>query len=201
MLNAVKSALCGRVGSPAAKKIFFGFTVVCLMLGTALYSAEMDCPQGEMPCQQDGMQQPQGKMQNKTGMKYGKAGGEKELGKIKMYLKLKDKLELTDEQQKTLEQIQLDYKKDNIKRQADIKLICVDLKGVFSKDAPDFAAARSNIKKVSALQLDSKLAAIDVHEKAYKVLTAKQSKKYSELKKERKGKGMKGKKGKESKEE
>lgn len=215
MLNVVKSALCGRVGSPAAKKRFFGFMAVCLLLGTAFCFAEMQSPPDEMPghqdemqcspggmsgqqdgmqCPPDGMQQHQGRMRNMMGMKYEKDDVEKALGKIKMYLKLKEELELTDEQQKSLEQIKSDYLKDSIKRDAEIKIIGVDLAENLDKDVSDFEAARSNIKKISAIQLDSKLAAIDVNEKAHKVLTEKQKEKLLQIKKERKEKWAKEKK-------
>lgn len=165
--------------------------VVCLMLGTVPVFAEMTCPMDGMKDKpKDGMMFGKG-MKGKKGKKGKEDCG---LSNVERYLKLKEELELTDEQVKMLEKIKLDYEKDNIKREADIKIIRLDLIEDFCKDKPDFDAARAKVKKIFALYLESKLVTIDAREKGYNVLTEGQKEKDLQFKKERKGKWMKNKK-------
>ncbi|MDD5686677.1 MAG: Spy/CpxP family protein refolding chaperone [Elusimicrobia bacterium] len=161
-------------------KRFFGLAVVCacLMLGVEYGFAE--APQGN----EQGMPNRELRQQRKE-------NNNEEIGNIKRYLSIKQKLNLTDEQVKALEKIVLDYTKETIKRNADIKLAGLDLREIVRQDKPDFSAARSKIKQVSSLQLDSKIAMIDAMEKGYNVLTKEQQEKLLQLKGERKEKMMK----------
>jgi len=218
MLNAVKSALCG--------KKFLWLFAGCLVLGTTYIFAEPSCddmggaPQlTEMSFgDTDGMPQlaevphdeigeapqlaemqggepsdaPQPQFAEKSRgeeMKHemGKGSGPHEdVGNIERYLDLHQELNLTPEQTKTLEKIRYDYKKDAIKREADMKILRLDLMEIIRQKSQDFSAAREKVKQISAQQLDSKLAMIDAMEKGYNTLTKEQQDKLLKLRKERK---------------
>jgi Spy/CpxP family protein refolding chaperone len=94
---------------------------------------------------------------------------------------------LTSDQVKALEKIRNDYKRDAIKKQADMKIARMDLGQLIRQEKPDFAAAREKIKQISALQLDSKLAMVNAMEQGYNTLTAEQQAKLSQLRKDKKG--------------
>jgi len=108
-------------------------------------------------------------------------GPKHEMGKL---LKLRKELNLTDEQVKTLEKINMDYKKEEIKKQTDIKIIRLELAETLRQNKPDFAAVRSKVKQIAEIQLDLKLAMIDAIEKGFNVLTEEQHEKLNQLKKE-----------------
>ncbi len=161
-------------------KRFLGLLIGFLMLGTGFV----------FPCEK-GMGYDRG-MKHEMGEK-----GEKEedVRNVKMYLKSRQELNLTDEQVKTLEKIRNDFKRDAIKRQADKKLACMDLKEIMRPEKPNFASSRAKVKQISELQLASKLAMIDAMEKGFNTLTKEQQEKFLQLKKEKKGNWKKDKRG------
>ncbi len=166
-------------------KRFLWLLVGFLMLGTGFVFAEMP---GEKGMGRDK------EMRHEMGEK-----GEKEedVGNVKRYLNSRQELNLTDDQVKTLEKIRNDFKRDAIKRQADIKLARMDLREIIRQDKPDFTAAKSKTKQISELQLASKLAMIDAMEKGYNVLTKEQQEKLPQLRNERRGQWMKNRPGEE----
>lgn len=151
-----------------------GLLVGFLMLGTGFVFSEMPREKGTG----------QGKeMKHEMGQR-----GEKEedVGNVKTYLNFRQELNLTDEQVKMLEKIRMDYKRDAIKKQANVKLARLDLRETMKQDKPDFAAARAKIKQISTLQLETKLAMIDAMEKGFNTLTTEQQEKLLQFKKEKK---------------
>ena len=169
-------------------KRFLGLLVGFLMLGTGFVFSEAPCEKG---------------MGYDKGMKHemGEKGEkEEDVRNVKMYLKSRQELNLTDEQVKTLEKIRNDFKRDAIKRQADTKLARMDLQETMRKEKPDFTSSRVKIKQISELQLATKLAMIDAMEKGFNTLTKEQQDKLLQLKKERKENWKKNKKGEEKEE-
>ncbi|MFA5780474.1 MAG: Spy/CpxP family protein refolding chaperone [Elusimicrobiota bacterium] len=169
-------------------KRFLGLLVGFLMLGTGFVFAEMPCEKGMGPGKE---------MKQEKGMMREKGERDEDVGNVKMYLKIRQELNLTDEQVKTLEKIRNDFKRDAIKRQADMKLARLDLQETMRQEKPDFASSRAKIKQISELQLATKLAMIDAMEKGYNTLTKEQQDKLLQLKKERKENWKKNKKGEE----
>jgi len=155
-------------------KRFLGLLVGFLMLGTGFVFSEMPT----------GKQMGQGK-ETKREMKGDRGEKEEDVRNIKGYLNSRQELNLTDEQVKTLEKIRSDFKRDAIKRQADMKLARMDLQETMRREKPDFASTRAKIKQISELQLAAKLVMIDTMEKGYNVLTKEQKDELPKLKKER----------------
>lgn len=169
-------------------KRFLGLLVGFLMLGTGFVFSEMPCEKGMGRDKE---------MRHEMGEKGGK---EEDVGNVKRYLKSRQELNLTDEQVKTLEKIRNDFKRDAIKRQADMKLARLDLQETMRKEKPDFASSRAKIKQIFELQLATKLAMIDAMEKGFNTLTKEQQDKLLQLKKERKENWKKNKMGEEKEE-
>ncbi|HBU69930.1 MAG TPA: hypothetical protein DEE98_06045 [Elusimicrobia bacterium] len=97
-------------------------------------------------------------------------------------VKFKKELNLSKEQEASIEQIRSDYKKAAIQKQADIKVAQLEVTEAMKSDTPDFNAAKEKAKKLYALKLEQKTAMIDAHQKVFNVLTKEQQQKLSELK-------------------
>jgi Spy/CpxP family protein refolding chaperone len=96
-------------------------------------------------------------------------------------VEMKKDLGLTEEQDRQVEGVKLEFLKGQVKRQADIKVARLEMMELAKKVPADFAALREKVKQVGAIELDSKLAGIDALEKAYRTLTPEQQKKVPEL--------------------
>jgi len=110
----------------------------------------------------------------------------KGIGKTGIYLKFRKELNLTDEQIKKLENINVDYEKNSIRKDADMKILRMDLGESLRKDKPNYAVVREKIKKISDIQLESKLKMIEAMEESEKVLTKEQHDKLLQLKESKK---------------
>jgi len=90
-------------------------------------------------------------------------------------------LKLSDDQMKAIETISSEHRKFRIKKEADIQLARIDL-GEILRKGNDFNAARTKVKEISAMQLDMKLAAIELREKIFNTLTKEQQEKLPKIK-------------------
>ncbi|OGS47071.1 MAG: hypothetical protein A2539_08220 [Elusimicrobia bacterium RIFOXYD2_FULL_34_15] len=171
---------------------FLGLVVISLVFTATIAFCEQKT--GEKPMKDEKFRGPNSSCEQKGDFKRGKefkhdmGDRRAEIISIKRYIRLKEKLNLTDEQVGKLEKIGLDYEKDNIRREADMQILRIELGEIIRKDKPDFSAAREKIKKISELQLESKLKMIDCMEDGYNVLTKEQQNKLLQLKEERKEK-------------
>lgn len=102
-------------------------------------------------------------------------------------LQFKKDLNLTAEQEQSIQNIRIAAAKDAIRRQADIKAARLDMMNAMRQDNPDFAAQRKFAKQISDLQLQQKLAMIDAMEKSYGVLTKDQKAKLPQMMMQRGG--------------
>lgn len=106
-------------------------------------------------------------------------------GAVERYLRHKENINLTEKQEQEIKDMVFQHKQTAIKQQAEIKVARLELLRILSSDTPDFAAAKEKITEVSRIQLNLKLAVVDMQERAHKLLTADQRKKLAELRQER----------------
>ncbi|OGS19061.1 MAG: hypothetical protein A2219_03735 [Elusimicrobia bacterium RIFOXYA2_FULL_50_26] len=107
-------------------------------------------------------------------------------GNIGKYMRMKDELGLTPEQETKFDQIVSEFQKNAIKQKADLKIAKIELRDALKKDAPDFAAAREKVKQITAIEEQMELSTIEMQEKGYAVLTSEQQQKLQQMKKTRK---------------
>jgi len=107
-------------------------------------------------------------------------------GNIGKYMRMKDELGLTPEQETKLEGIASEFEKIAIQQKADLKVAKIELRETLKESAPDFTTARQKAKQIAAIQEQMELSVIDMQEKGYAVLTSEQQQKLQQLKKTRK---------------
>jgi len=85
-----------------------------------------------------------------------------------------DKLQLTKEQRDKIDSIHTAHKKDMIKKQAELQIANVDLEDLMKKEEPNISAISDQIKKISSMEADIKIAQIKIKIDVKSVLTKDQ---------------------------
>jgi Spy/CpxP family protein refolding chaperone len=99
------------------------------------------------------------------------------------YKEYGDELGLSDEQVKKLKSIWSEYKKEVIRKKADIKVAEIELGEILGQDVIDFGKAKGKITQIGSLNQAIRLGHLGSIENAQKVLTAEQLTKLKTLKK------------------
>lgn len=87
-----------------------------------------------------------------------------------------DKIGLTDEQRKQVEDIQQKHTKENIKLDAELKLATIDMNKLMQLHEAEPSKIKDAIKKVKAIETEMKSLRIDAFSEAKKILNDKQKK-------------------------
>ena len=100
---------------------------------------------------------------------------------ISVLLRNREKLELSDDQVKKLEQLRSDFEKETIRNEADIRVAEIDLNNLLQAQSADLAKVEAKIRDIERLRADLRIARIRAIEKGKALLTAEQRKKLQEL--------------------
>jgi Spy/CpxP family protein refolding chaperone len=141
-------------------------TMASVMLGAGAVLAQANPPNPD----QQGRMMP-GRMGGCPMMGHGGAMMGLDVDRI---LAMQQDLKLTEDQVNRLRALRTGYRKEAVKRQAEIRALRIDLADSLDKPTPDFAAARSHVKKISELQQLKKLEMLATYEKGLNVLTKEQ---------------------------
>ena len=104
---------------------------------------------------------------------------------ISLMLQNRDRLALSDDQIKRLEQLRTEFQKESIRRGADVRVGEMDLKSLLEAQPVDIAKVEGKVREIERSHADIRLARISAIEKAKELLTAEQKKKLEELMAER----------------
>jgi hypothetical protein len=104
---------------------------------------------------------------------------------ISLMLQNRDKLGLSDDQVKRMEQLRTEFQKESIRREADVRVGEMDLKSLLEVQPVDMAKVEGKVREIERFHADIRLARIRAIEKAKELLTAEQKKKLQELMAER----------------
>lgn len=99
-------------------------------------------------------------------------------------------LDLSEKQQMELEGIWTSHKKVVIQKGADLQIAELELKEALGKEAPDYNGAKSRIKRINELREAIALDHLSAIQKAQKVLTPEQLKKFRSLRRTPMGGGQ-----------
>lgn len=94
--------------------------------------------------------------------------------KKNFFLCCKDKLELTDEQVLSLKKVKMDFAKEDIQRDADLKIAELELKELLGVDKVDMEKVGKKIKSIANMKAEKKISHLKTVEKAKQVLTEEQ---------------------------
>jgi hypothetical protein len=100
---------------------------------------------------------------------------------ISLMLQNREKLGLSDDQVKRLEQLRTEFQKESIRRDADVRVAEMDLKGLLEAQPVDMAKVEAKAREIERWHADVRLARIRAIEKAKELLTADQRKKLQEI--------------------
>lgn len=155
-----------------------GIAVSLVFIGNAADAREgMEMPHGKMSWQGAG-----GKHGGGMG-DYGRMGGKDHSGP-KSFLKMKDKLGLSDEQVNRLKALKSEAKKQKIRIKADIEILQIELYDLLHKDEVDVKAVDAKIEEIGERKTEMYKASIHAKLDAQNILTPKQLKEYKRIKKE-----------------
>jgi hypothetical protein len=100
---------------------------------------------------------------------------------ISLLLRNREKLGLSDDQVKKLEQLRSDFEKETIRNEADSRVAEIDLNNLLQAQSADLAKVEAKIRDIERLRADLRIARIRAIEKGKDLLTAEQRKKLQEL--------------------
>lgn len=100
---------------------------------------------------------------------------------ISIMLRNRDRLDLSAAQVKSLEQLQNDFQKESIRKDADLRVAQMDLKSLLEAQKVDMPKAEAKVREIERHRADLRIARIRVIEKAKDQLNAEQRKKLQEL--------------------
>jgi hypothetical protein len=100
---------------------------------------------------------------------------------ISLLLRNREKLALSDEQVRKLEQLRSDFEKETIRNDADVRVAEIDLNNLLQAGNVDLAKVEGKIREVERLRADLRIARVRAVEKGKALLTPEQRKKLQEL--------------------
>ena len=110
----------------------------------------------------------------------------KVLRKLGMVIRYQEDLGLTDEQVAQIRDLKVSVQKDLVKKQADIKLLAIDIKTALAEDTIDTKAVGKLIDKKYAVKKDKAMVLVKAYAELKKMLTDEQQKKFKTILRTRK---------------
>jgi len=171
------------------RRIFWGFCAAFLILPQVDVASALDTAK---PAIREELAQPWDDLGRELQELFGRwrdyflpGGSPEDRPLIAMMLQNREKLGLSDDQVKKLEQLRTDFQKESIRRDADLRVAEMDLTGLLDAQPVDMVKVEAKVREIERLRADSRIARIRVIEKGKEQLTADQRKKLQELMAER----------------
>lgn len=100
---------------------------------------------------------------------------------ISLMLRNRDKLGLSQDQVRMLEQLRNDFERESIRRDADLRVAEMDLATLTDSSTVDMPKVEAKVREIERLRVEQRLARIRSIEKGKEQLTAEQRKKLQEI--------------------
>ncbi len=100
---------------------------------------------------------------------------------ISMMLRNREKLGLSDDQVRRMEQLRTEFEKESIRKDADIRIAEMDLEALLDTPNVDMAKVEAKVREIEKTRADLRLARIRAIEKGKGQLTPDQRKKLQEM--------------------
>ncbi len=111
----------------------------------------------------------------------GGATAQEEQPVISVLLRNREKLGLSDEQIKKLEQLRSDFEKQTIRNEADVRVAEIDLNNLLQTTPADMAKIEGKIREIERLRADLRIARIRAIDQGKTLLSAEQRKRLQEI--------------------
>lgn len=95
-------------------------------------------------------------------------------GRMGMFRELKEKLQITPEQEKQIRTIHEKYMRSRIQLRADLQIKRLDARQIAEADNADRAALEKKLEEIAAIQTQQKLSMFDEMKEVQKILTPEQ---------------------------
>jgi DNA gyrase/topoisomerase IV subunit A len=100
---------------------------------------------------------------------------------ISLMLRNREKLGLSDEQVRRMEQLRTDFEKESIRKEADLRVAEMDLETLLDAPNVEMGKAEAKVREIEKTRADLRIARIRAIEKAKALLTPDQRKKLQEI--------------------
>jgi hypothetical protein len=100
---------------------------------------------------------------------------------ISLMLRNREKLGLSDDQVRRMEQLRTDFEKESIRKEADLRVAEMDLEALLDAPSVEMGKAEAKVREIEKTRADLRIARIRTIEKAKELLTPDQRKKLREI--------------------
>jgi len=100
---------------------------------------------------------------------------------ISLMLRNREKLGLSDDQVRRMEQLRTDFEKESIRKEADVRVAEMDLEALLDAPSVEMGKAEAKVREIEKTRADLRIARIRAIEKAKELLTPDQRKKLHEI--------------------
>lgn len=167
------------------KQLLLGSLVLFLASGGPLSGAEFAPPKAAVPDElADAWERVHRALTEWGGWMRGRFGGREsreDRPLITLMLNNKERLGLSTDQVKKLEQLRDNYQKQAIRYDADLRIVELDLAALLDHDPVDMGKVEAKVREAEKLRADLRIARIRAIEQAKAGLTAEQKKKLAEI--------------------
>jgi Spy/CpxP family protein refolding chaperone len=112
---------------------------------------------------------------------FGSLGAREEGPPIPMIIHNREKLDLSSDQVKNLEQLRKDLEKQSIRKEADIRVAKLDLQALLDAQPVDMTKVEAKVREIERLRADLRFARIRATQKAKERLSVEQRQKLDEV--------------------
>ena len=167
------------------KQLLLGSLVFFLLVSGPVNGAEFGSPKAAVPDDlTDAWERVQRALQEWGGKLRERFGGREsreDRPLITLMLNNKDRLGLSADQVKKLEQLRDNFQKQSIRHDADLRIVELDLAALLDHDSVEMGKVEGKVREAEKLRADLRIARIRAIEQAKGMLNAEQKKKLQEL--------------------
>ena len=167
------------------KQFFLGSLVFFLLVGGAVNGAEFAPSKAAVPDDLADAWERMHRALSEWGGRMRERFGGRESGEdrplITLMLNNKERLSLSADQVKKLEQLRDNFQKQSIRHDADLRIIELDITALLDHDPVEMGKVEGKVREAEKLRADLRIARVRAIEKAKGVLNAEQKKKLQEL--------------------
>ena len=167
------------------QQLLVGSLVFVLLAGGPVNGAEFGSPKAAVPDELadawERMQRALTEWGGRMRERFGGRESREDRPLITLMLNNKERLGLSGDQVKKLEQLRDNFQKQSIRHDADLRIVELDLAALLDHDPVDMGKVEAKAREAEKLRADLRIARIRAIEQAKGVLNAEQKKKLQEL--------------------